>query len=532
MSTIVERHISCPNCQSSDAYCLYDDGHGYCFSCQHYKKGKEDEESSYTYEYLPRRGLVEKTLRKYNIKTKINSEGKPVSVGYPYVNDSCKVRMLDEKAFYSVGDISKAGLFGKDKFEAGSHKYLTITEGEDDAASLYQVLHSPVCSVQSASTAVRDCVVDRSFINSFERVYLAFDNDAAGRRATAEVARLFDYNKVFQVKFNKYKDANAYVDNGEGDTLVNLWWNSRAYLPDNIISSFSDFADILKQKPKYGIRYPFKQLTEMTYGIRKGESILITAQEGIGKTELMHFIEHTLLKETDDVDNIGAIFLEEKKQRHLQALSGIELSRAVHLPDVDVPEDQVIAALERAVRKDGRLHVYSHFGSDDPEHILDTIRFLVTACSCQYIMFDHITMAVTGLEGEDERIALDHLSTRLEMMVKELNFALIFVSHVNDEGKTRGSRFISKIADIRIDLFRDLLAADPVRRRTTELRVSKNRYASETGPAGSIIFDPDTYSYHEITEAEKEASAAVEAAKLLKHIVETQKEWEDGNKVS
>ena len=47
--------------------------------------------------------------------------------------------------------------------------------------------------------------------------------------------------------------------------------------------------------------------------------------------------------------------------------------------------------------------------------------------------------------------ALDYLSTRLEMMVKELNYALIIVSHVNDFGQTRGSRYISKISDIRID---------------------------------------------------------------------------------
>jgi len=42
------------------------------------------------------------------------------------------------------------------------------------------------------------------------------------------------------------------------------------------------------------------------------------------------------------------------------------------------------------------------------------------------------------------------------MMVKELDFALIVVSHVNDDGLTRGSRNISKIADIRLDLYRIL----------------------------------------------------------------------------
>lgn len=233
----------------------------------------------------------------------------------------------------------------------------------------------------------------------------------------------------------------------------------------------------------------------MTYGIRTGESVLITAQEGVGKTEIMHDIEFKLLTETDDA--IGAIYLEEPKRRHLQALAGRHLKRPVHLPDCGVSADETFSAVQEVVRDDDRLHLYSHFGSDDPEVILDTIRFLVSARNCRYILLDHITMVVSGLGGKDERTALDFLSTRLEMMVKELDFALILVSHVNDDGLTRGSRNISKIADIRIDLKRDITSSDPVIRRSTHLTVSKNRFCGRTGPAGVLLFDPMTYTLSE-----------------------------------
>ena len=144
------------------------------------------------------------------------------------------------------------------------------------------------------------------------------------------------------------------------------------------------------------------------------------------------------------------------------------------------------------VRLDERLHIYSHFGSDDPEIILDTIRFLVSARGCRYILLDHITMVVSGLGGKNATTALDYLVTRLEMMVKELNFALIFVSHVNDDGFTRGSRMISKIADIRIDLFRDIIHPDPVIRRIMRMVIPKNRFCGRTGPAGELLLDPVT----------------------------------------
>jgi twinkle protein len=243
-------------------------------------------------------------------------------------------------------------------------------------------------------------------------------------------------------------------------------------------------------------------LNYMTYGIRTGESVLITAQEGIGKTEVMHAIEHQLLKETDVP--IGAIFLEEPKRRHLQALAGIHLGLPVHLPDSGVDHEQTLKAVQEVVRVDERLHIYSHFGSDDPEVILDTIRFLVSARGCRYILLDHLTMVVSGARGSDERTSLDYLSTRLEMMVKELDFALIVVSHVNDDGLTRGSRNISKIADIRIDLSRDVESPDPVVRRTTHLMISKNRFCGRTGPAGELLFDPVTYTLSEFLEPDND----------------------------
>jgi twinkle protein len=331
-------------------------------------------------------------------------------------------------------------------------------------------------------------------------VYLAFDNDQPGLNAARSVAKLFDYNKVYHVKFGKSgcKDANDYIQRGEGEELRNVWWNSRRYQPETIISSFEDFEKILGETPRKGIPYPWPTLNHMTYGIRTSESVLITAQEGIGKTELMHAIEYKLLKDTTADVGVGAIFLEEPKRRHLQAIAGLELRRPVHLPDTDCSENEIVSALRTAVQKDERLHVYSHFGSDDPEVLLDTIRFLVSARACRYVLLDHITMAVSGLAGEDERRALDYLSTRLEMMVKELDFGLLLVSHVNDDGLTRGSRYISKIADIRIDVTRDKINPDPIVRNTTHLVVSKNRFSGRTGPAGTLLFDPTTYMYTEL----------------------------------
>lgn len=499
MAEYIELHIPCDSCPSSDGKVIYADGHSFCFSCSKYTPKNEgfiDLEDKFTYEYLPRRGIDRGTMEFYAVKTKVNPEGKPISLGFRYPDGSYKVRSLEKKEFHTVGEV-KAGLFGKDKFDAGSHKYVTITEGEYDALSLWQALRSPVVSVRSSTSALRDCSAERSWLQSFERIYLAFDSDAPGREAAASVAKLFDYNKVYLVKFNKRKDANEYTQVGEEDELRNIWNNSRKYQPETIVSSLSDFKAILSEAPKWGVPYPYPTLTQMTYGIRTSEAVLITAQEGVGKTSLMHAIEYKILKETDHA--VGAIFLEEPKRDHLHALATIELQKPCHLPDSGVTQDEIDAALGKVIKEDDRLFIYSHFGSDDPEVLLDIIRYLVSARGARYILLDHITMAVSGLRGGDERLALDYLSSRLEMMVQELDFALIVVSHVNDEGLTRGSRYISKLAHTRIDMLRDTKNGD----LNTYLTVSKNRYAHKTGPAGKLTFDPLTYALTETYEDER-----------------------------
>ena len=110
---------------------------------------------------------------------------------------------------------------------------------------------------------------------------------------------------------------------------------------------------------------------------------------------------------------------------------------------------------------------------------------------CRVVFFDHISRVATSF-GLDTS-GLDSFATKLSKLSIELDFALIMITHVNDDGLTRGSRNISKEAWTVISLNRDKLNPDPLIRNTTNLVVEKNRHASITGPAGSIYFDPTTF---------------------------------------
>lgn len=557
-SKIIASQLPCPDCGSSDALAYYDDNHSFCFSCSRSKRydtleegydrigtdlkkkvldksprlsyynskrilkdnymsptegetymttteviketthsvlKEEPKESSWTLQYVARRKLTADTHRVYKVQTRVLEDGKPYEVVYPY-GEGDKIRRLP-KQFYSIGRMVNAGLFGKSSFAPGQGVAITITEGEDDAMAAYQMLGSkyPSVSIRSAVTAEADCRKDWDYINSFQKIYLCLDSDAPGQEAAAKIASMFDFNKVFHVKLN-LKDACEYLEQGKDNDFVKIWWNAKKFLPKGVKASFSEFEDILNQPSTEAIAtFPFGRLNEMTYGIRTGETYLFKAPEKIGKTEVFRAIEYHVLKTTEH--NIGIIHLEEKEKRTVQGLCGYELALPVHLPDAGVSNQDQVEALKRLVRVDGRLHIYSHFGTDDPEVILDIVRHMASASKCKVIFLDHISMIVSGSDESDERKKLDYIATKLATMARDYDFALMLISHVNDDGKTRGSRYIAKVADTIISLNRDIEAESYEDRNTTKITVQGNRFGSVTGPSSVLWFDSKTFKLSE-----------------------------------
>ncbi len=498
-------NLPCPNprCGSSNAYSEYDDG-GYCFSCRTKFKKEGDntfsDTSKYSQEYLPWRGITKATFEFFGCKSLVAEDGKPYALIVPYGPDGHNLRFYEPSGpkYKFEGDPAKSSLFGQDRFPAGSAKAITIYEGGLDAASGYQLLGSkyPSVGVKSASSALKECQHHHEYLNSFDSIYLCFDNDKPGRDAAASVARLFDFNKVFQIKLGEENDVNEMLQKGKYKEFSSLWWAAKRFVPEGILSSHSEIWDLISTRPKEALcAYPWPTLQEMTYGMFSGQFNVIKAPTKIGKTEFLSHIEYKVLKDTDF--NIGVIHIEDRKDITPKRYATYELGKTCHLPDSFVTNEEIYEAYQRAVRRDNRVHFYSHFGSKDPEVILGTIRFLVTVCNCKFIFLDHLTLVVSGLADDDERRALDRLSTSLATMTNDLDFCCNAISHVNDNGQSRGSRTIEHTAHTIISLSRDKAAEDEEERNTTYVSVEGNRLSGLTGPAGKLVFSRETWRMEE-----------------------------------
>ena len=499
MSDWKETGLPCPCNISSDAYAINSKGDGHCFRCnKHFfnneGKGEDLDNSDITAEFHEHRGISKKTFQKFNVMTKMH-RGEPFEVGFFYPNGAVKIREYEEKKFRTQGDMKNATLFGKNIFDRGSRRVITLTEGEYDTLAVYEMIgdESAVVSIRSASSAKADCKAEYDYINSFEKIVINFDNDDPGQDAAKKVASLFDFKKVFNLVLDKYKDANDYLKNNDVKDYYQAWRSAKRYTPDNILSTYEDFAEALKEKREECLAtYPFTSLQNALYGLHSGEVVVFKGEEGIGKSETFRAIESHVLKTTKHP--IGIIHLEEDNGTTLRGLASYFTGQSSMTPDSMVSDDDVLSSImEMTGGDEGRIYLHSSFDVEDEDAFTDTIRFLAAACGCRIIMLDHISWLATGGDNDDERKKLDRISQKLKLLAKELKFCLIEISHVNDDGKTRGSRNITKVANTVIHLHRDKVHSDPVERNKMYMLVEKARLTgAKTGPVGYAVYDTES----------------------------------------
>jgi twinkle protein len=248
--------------------------------------------------------------------------------------------------------------------------------------------------------------------------------------------------------------------------------------------------------------YPWAGLNDLTYGLRFGELVTVTAGSGLGKSQVLREVVWHLLQKTKD--NIGLMFLEESVRKTALSMMSLAANAPLHLPDSVVSNEERERAFAETLGTD-RLFLFDHFGSTSVENIVNRVRYMAKGMGCKYVFLDHLSIIVSAQDNGDERKAIDEIMTKLRMLVQETNIALIIVSHLkrpanegHEEGaltslsQLRGSAAIAQLSDMVIGLERNGQSEDPVIRNTTKVRVLKNRYSGQTGPACHLHYNKHT----------------------------------------
>jgi twinkle protein len=519
-------HTNCPHCPSSDGYAVYDDGHGYCFVCNEFDKTAQngleqadtvsaipdhtDQPSKAVVAHLgallsiPDRGIVKETCKFYNVTQNDDEHF------YPY-GSGIKVRKVADKDFYWRTK-SEQPLFGMDRFNAGG-KAVTVFEGELDALAGFQMLGSkyPCVSVKNgASGAAKDCQKAYEWLDRFDSIVLCFDADEPGQKAANAVTEIFGSKvKIFK-HAEGFKDACDYSSVNKSADFVRLWWASEQYIPDGIITGSSLYDQVMAPLEKASAFYPFASLNDLTGGIRSQEMVVVTAGSGLGKSQFLRECVWTLLTSTSD--NIGLMFLEESVRKTGLSIMSLAINKPLHLAETEATDAEKQKAYDMTLGSD-RLYLYDSFGSNSIDNIVSRVRYMAKGLECRYVFLDHISIVISDQSHGDERKAIDEIVTKLRMLVQETGITLFAVSHLrrpdgkgHEEGaatslaQLRGSGSIGQLADMVLGLERHAQSDDPIERNTTRLRVIKNRYSGETGPAGAVMYDKVTGRMTEVVD--------------------------------
>lgn len=465
-------------------------------------------------DYIPitSRGITLKTAKLYDYGV-CEVDGQKCQVA-AYKNKEGKTTgqklRFQGKKFMSRGQMSEAPLYGQSLFN-GKGKRIYVTEGEIDAMTLYQVLGSswPVVSLPngadlSGKKAAEVFRREIEFLEGYDEVCIVFDNDTAGRESAVEAAKVLSPGKAIIVTLTG-KDANEMFMNGETEALARqVRFNGKEYKPEVIVRG-TDTLPMVLEKIAPGIPFPFECLNEKTFGILPKKLITITAGTGVGKTLFVSQIALDLFLRHNQ--KVGYIAFEQSVDESAKILLSTHMGKDLLDPKVrgELDDAVITQAWEETLGKGG-IEFVDYFGSMDAAELITTIRYMVVALGCKYIILDHISMVVSGSGvGTDERQVLDNVMTDLRKFVEETEITLFVVSHLRrPEGKKgfedglkvslnhlRGSQGLAQLSDMVIALERNMNAAEQ-KADVSNIRILKNRRGGRVGLCGKIKYNPLT----------------------------------------
>ena len=529
----------CPGCGSSDSLAIYADGDGRCFSnCGYMSAAKLSgthkprtkkmsrwditEVESFPVADLSHRGISKEAAEKYGLKQAMRPEdGEPDPQAIFYrsgIQGGYKRKSaVTKKDMEIVGDY--VGLFGQQVFAKGG-KFLIITEGEEDALSVWQAFKSKGkdYSVVSLPNGSGLGGIDKrevwDYITSFEGVLLVFDNDEQGREATEKFADLYATEVKLKIADlpSDVKDANDLIKQKRELEVVKACWSSTEYQPDMVIPGTDVSLDMIREsiKPGYSLRR-FPELSRKLGGIRDGELGIVMAPPGVGKSTWVAEVGYDIIKNTNE--KVAWMFLEEDLKKAAQRLVALDnnVPLAQYRLNTDiVSEENVRKSYNDLIANDrtwlidlgpsGRLSV---------DRLLHLLRYYRSQGVTRFI-FDHISILFSHDERDNERKLIDNILSEVAAFCAATGCTVIMVAHIKrfdqkvyvkdeindakwlyiDPAMARGSGSFEQLA-FWIAAIEPEQTEDETKGRM-RLNIKKNREYGWTGPADVLKMNVKT----------------------------------------
>lgn len=390
---------------------------------------------------LPERKLRQEYLEYFGIKIGVSEQdgNTPVSHYYPYYKDGeltgYKVRLIEDKRMWSVGDLKDVSLFGWDMAIQAGGKKLFITEGEMDAVALFQIFkdhnrgtpYADMCPAivslaHGAGGAAKELGKHiKDIRKTFKEIILVFDNDEPGRKAAEEVIRIIPDAMVATLPC---KDANDALIEGRSKAAYNAC-QFNAQKPKNTrLVMGREVIEAARKETPWGFTYPYKSLTDLTRGQRWGETVYWGAGVKMGKSELLNdLVAHNI------IEHGWKVFVakpEESNKRTLQGVVGKVANRIFHDPKIPFDYDAFDAAVPLIADNLIMLNLYQELSW---ENLQADIRAAVLE-GAKAVFIDPITVLTNGVDAASANTLLQKFAQGLAQLAMDLNVIVHIFCHL------------------------------------------------------------------------------------------------------
>jgi len=430
------------------------------------------------------RKISKETCKRFGVRATVSEkDGSTVTAFYfPSYNQKGKLvgfmkqditKSKEEKGHWTaVGSVTVSNkLFGQEIAECINRKHnsLVITEGFWDTMSVYQAqvqsvkgtkyegMEPFVVSINlGTANAVENMLHNEEFVRSYDSWTLFLDDDYCtpaetkkgimkGHEAREAIASAFVGSGISLMTVSPddgFKDASDYMQAGRSDDLAKLvQFGKRPYSAEKIVKAREiSLEELLEPRPEGIYVDSFPKLMDKIHGFRTSELVLLTSPSNTGKSTVLSLFANAFV---DAGEKIGMIYLEETNKETMQRLVASKL-KVNYLKFKDKPlelatMEEIQEAYDDIVNND-KLVMLSHFGSLPVSELMNKIKHMHLVEGCKYIMLDHLSMVISGLETDNERKQLDIVMTELAAFCAANQVCVIAVSHIN---RTNANQFVA-----------------------------------------------------------------------------------------
>jgi twinkle protein len=187
-----------------------------------------------------------------------------------------------------------------------------------------------------------------------------------------------------------------------------------------------DLVEKAMEPAKWGVSWPWKRITEMTRGIRTGETVYIGAAQKMGKSEVVNAIGAHLIKEHNW--KILMAKPEEANTKTYKMVASKLAGKMFHDPKVPFDKEAFLKAADVIDDKLLLLNLYQHVGWESLK--IDIAQ--AAAMGVKAVFIDPITNLTNGLSASEANSKLQEIAQELAAMALDLDIVVFIFCHLRN----------------------------------------------------------------------------------------------------